>query len=525
MVNHRGETDLGQAKALNLMGRPQTYDPPPATVECIETHASYVFLAGEFAYKVKRAVKYPFLDFSTLEKRHRACLNELRINRRTAPHLYLEVVPISEEPDGTLSLRGRGKPVEWLLVMRRFAQEALYDRMAAEGRLTLAAMGPLADVIGDFHDAADRVLTQDQAVLPLAEILTDNETVLARNVDVFACDSDMSLPRDFARTMRDVFTALSPLLRARARDGYVRHCHGDLHLRNIVEIGGRPVLFDALEFDDSLATIDVLYDLAFLLMDLGKRGLGAHANAVLNAYLDRKRTGNLLGLAALPFFLSLRAMIRAKVELLRAQNAAPETREGALAEARAYFDLACAFLVPVPARVVAIGGLSGTGKSAVARAIAPEIGAFPGAVIVRSDVERKHLFGVAPRERLPERAYAQGVSDQVYAMCRKRAALALEAGWSVIVDAVQAKPEERQAVAALAEIHGVPFTGLWLEAPAEVLRARVWERQGDVSDATPRVVEAQLAYDLGPMAFDKIDASGSIDDVAALCLERIAADD
>jgi len=433
-------------------------------------------------------------------------------------------VPISEEPDGSLSLRGRGKPVEWVLVMRRFAQEALYDRMAAEGRLTLAAMGPLAEVIADFHDAADRVLTQDQAVLPLAEILADNETVLARNADVFASDSSMP-PRDFAGTMRDVFTALSPLLRARARDGYVRRCHGDLHLRNIVEIDGRPVLFDAIEFDDSLATIDVLYDLAFLLMDLGKRGLGAHANAVLNAYLDRKRTGNLLGLAALPFFVSLRAMIRAKVELLRARNAAPEDRAGALAEARAYFDLACAFLAPVPARLVAIGGLSGTGKSAVARAIAPEIGAFPGAVIVRSDVERKRLFGVGLGDRLPERAYAAHVSEQVYAMCRKRAALALEAGWSVIVDAVQAKPEERQAVAALAEIHGVPFTGLWLEAPAEVLRARVGERQGDVSDATPRVVEAQLAYDLGPMAFDTIDASGSIDDVAALCLERIAADD
>ncbi len=135
MVNHRGETDLGQANVLKSMGRPETYDPAPTTVACIETHASHVFLAGDFAYKVKRAVKYPFLDFSTLEKRHQACLNELRINRRTAPHLYLEVVPISQEPDGTLRLRGRGKPVEWVLVMRRFGQEGLYDRMAAEGRL------------------------------------------------------------------------------------------------------------------------------------------------------------------------------------------------------------------------------------------------------------------------------------------------------------------------------------------------------------------------------------------------------
>jgi len=531
MVNRAGSTDLGQAKALKYMVQRGTYDPPPATVECIETHASYVFLAGAFAYKVKRAVKYPFLDFSTLEKRHAACLNELRINTRTAPQLYLEVVPISEEPDGTLRLRGRGKPVEWVLVMRRFDQEALYDRMAAEGRLPLEAMGPLAGAVGALHDAADRILTQEQAVQPLAQIIADNDAVLARNSDAFARDSDAvardsdAVARDFAQTMREVFTALSPRLRARARDGYTRHCHGDLHLRNIVEIEGRPVLFDAIEFDDSLATIDVLYDLAFLLMDLGKRGLGAHANAVLNAYLDRGDSGNLLGLVGLPFFLSLRAFIRAKVELLRAQNAGPEMRAGTLAEVGAYFDLARAFLAPARARLIAIGGLSGSGKSAVGRAIAPEIGAFPGAVIVRSDVERKRLFGVPPTERLPERAYAAGISDQVYAMCRKRAALALQAGASVIVDAVHARPEERQAVAALAEIHGVPFTGLWLEAPEAVMRARVRARTGDVSDATPHVVATQRAYDLGPMAFERIDASLPLDDVAALCLERIAADD
>ena len=187
---------------------------------------------------------------------------------------------------------------------------------------------------------------------PLAQILADNDAVLARNSDAFARDSDGfarnsdAVAQDYARATGEVFAALSPLLRARARDGYVRHCHGDLHLRNIVEIDGGPVLFDAIEFDDSLATIDVLYDLAFLLMDLGKRGLGAHANAVLNAYLDRGDSGNLLGLAALPFFLSLRAMIRAKVELLRARKAAPEDEAAALAEVRAYFDLARAFLAP-----------------------------------------------------------------------------------------------------------------------------------------------------------------------------------
>jgi hypothetical protein len=296
-------------------------------------------------------------------------------------------------------------------------------------------------------------------------------------------------------------------------------------LRNIVEIEGKPVLFDAIEFDDSLATIDVLYDLAFLLMDLGKRGLAAHANAVLNAYLDEKgSTGNLLGLAALPLFLSMRAMIRAKVEILRASKADRREIKGeARSEARAYFALARAFHAPAERRLIAIGGLSGSGKSAVAAAIAPHVGAFPGAVHVRSDVERKRLFGVGPQTRLPGRAYAAEISDEVYAICRERARLALKAGRTVIVDAVHAKPEERAAIESLAAEAGVRFTGLWLEAPREVMRARVAKRQGDVSDATPSVVDEQLRYEIGPQSFEIIDAGLPLERVVAASLDAIGA--
>ena len=231
--------------------------------------------------------------------------------------------------------------------------------------------------------------------------------MLGDNAGIFAAHPATVPPqaaRALAAASRESLARLAPLLEARARGGYVRHCHGDLHLRNIVEIDGAPVLFDAIEFDDRLATIDVLHDLAFLLMDLGKRGLKAHANAVLNAYLDaRASTGNLVGLAALPLFLSMRAAVRAKVELLRAGLAAPGSADAAREEARAYFALARDFLDARAApRLIAIGGLSGSGKSAVARAIAPHIGAFPGAVHVRSDIERKRLFGVGPLERLPQ---------------------------------------------------------------------------------------------------------------------------
>lgn len=515
----RGGDSL-QAKVLNFMGRPQAYRPKPTTVERIETHASIVFLAGEDAFKVKRAVKYPFLDFSTLEKRRLACLNELRVNRRTAPMLYLDVVPVTEEGDGSLRLGGEGQPVEWVLHMRRFAQEKLYDRIAGEGRLDLSKMPPLAEVIAKFHAAADRVLAAEQAVRPLQGVLTDNEETFAANRDVIAETEAQAL----AEASRARLDTLAPLLEARARGGYVRHCHGDLHLRNIVEIGGEPILFDAIEFDDKLATIDVLYDLAFLLMDLGKRGLDAHANALLNAYLDAEwSTGNLLGLKTLPLFLSIRAAIRAKVELLRARLAAEAEAIKAQREARIYFGLARRFLVPATPKLIAIGGLSGTGKSAVARAIAPLTGAFPGAVHIRSDLVRKRLFGAAPTERLPEAAYRQEVSDEVYAICRKRAKLALDGERAVIVDAVHAKPEERAAIAAVAADMGVPFTGLWLEAPAEIMRERVAKRRGDVSDATPEVVSEQLGYEIGPQDFQRIDASGSLSRVVASCLERLGA--
>ncbi len=513
------EADSAQSEVLDFMGRPDAYDPPPATVERIDTHASSVFLAGPSAYKVKRAVKYPFLDFSTLEKRRAACLNELRVNARTAPQLYLEVLPITGGTGVGFQIVGKGQVVEWVLLMRRFDQAKLYDHMAEAGRLPLAEMAPLAEVIARFHESADRLLNPDQAVAPLEGILRDNEDAFASTRDVIPQDA----ARELVQLSRARLAALTPLLRARAQ-GFLRHCHGDLHLRNIVEIDGKPILFDAIEFDDKLATIDVLYDLAFLLMDLGKRGLAAHANAVLNAYLDREgSTTNLIGLAALRLFLSLRAAIRAKVELLRAKTGPAEKAETTRKEARSYFDLARTFLAPIPARLVGIGGLSGSGKSAVGRAIAPYLSAFPGAVHIRSDIERKRLFGVASTERLPESAYAPEVSGEVYAICRKRALMALAGGQAVIVDAVHAKQEEREALAALAEKGGVPFAGIWLEAPPEVLRQRVAARTGDASDATARVIDAQLDYEIGEQNFDVLDAAMPFEQVVAASLDRIGA--
>jgi aminoglycoside phosphotransferase family enzyme/predicted kinase len=477
-----------------------------------------VFLAGNRAYKVKRAVKYPFLDFSTLSLRHAAALNELAVNRRTAPHLYLEVVPVTIDESGEFKLKGNGRVVEWVLVMRRFDQESLYDRLAEQGRLPLAAMTPLSETIATFHAGANRALAPDSGFASLAGVLKDNELAFAGKEAEFGAGNLEAVQRG----SRDLLATLTPLLKERALGGYVRHCHGDLHLRNIVDIDGVAVLFDAIEFDDKIATIDTLYDLAFLLMDLGARRLPEHANAVLNAYLDAcGETGDLIGLAALPLFLSMRAMVRAKVELLRGELAQGAAQSEAFARVASYVDLAQGYLEASRPQLIAIGGLSGSGKSTVARALAPKLGVFPGALHIRSDRERKRLFGVSSEERLPETAYRQDVSDVVYRMCGKRAMLALAGGRTVIVDAVHARAGERAAMAELASRMGARFTGIWLEAPPEIMRRRIEARAGDISDATPSVLEEQLTYDLGKQSFTLVDAGRPLGDVVAACL-RVA---
>jgi predicted kinase len=280
-----------------------------------------------------------------------------------------------------------------------------------------------------------------------------------------------------------------------------------LHLRNICLIDGRPTLFDAIEFSDRVACIDVLYDFAFLLMDLEHRGFRPLANLAFNRYLGH--TGDLEGLAALPLFLSVRAAVRAHVDAANAvRQSDAKLAETETAAARHYLDMALALLDPPPARLVAIGGLSGTGKSSLARALAPELGGVPGAVILRSDLLRKELMGVSPTDRLGDDAYTPEVTKRVFDTLSTRAAIACWAGHAVIADAVFGRPAQRAEIERVAREAGVAFTGLWLEAPAGVLEQRVAARVGDASDATVAVVRRQLGHDVGTVAWNPVDASG-----------------
>jgi aminoglycoside phosphotransferase family enzyme/predicted kinase len=485
--------------------------PVETPVEVIQTHASIVFLAGPRAYKLKRAVKYAYLDFSSPELRLAACTAELKLNRRTAPELYLEVRAISRGPDGAI-FWGRpngdrpGEPLDFVVVMRRFDQRDLLENVAREGGLSSSLLYALTAHIALFHEKAEERRDEGGAAA-MAELVATNIGILrdCRSAGFAAAELDR-----LENALNGELASRGSLLDRRRRAGRVRRCHGDLHLRNICLVDGRPLLFDCVEFSEELATIDVLYDLAFLLMDLGHRGHQGFANLVLNRYLDLTEEED--GLALVPLFLSMRAVIRAHVTATMAEHGwGPGDPTSAVAEARRYLDEAEAALRPAPARLVAVGGLSGSGKSSVAAGLASELGRDPGARILRSDVLRKLRFGAEPESPLPPEAYSAEVTAQVYQDLCTRAAASLRAGYSAVIDAVALGEDERHSFAAVAAAAGVPFTGLWLDAPAATMRARIAARRGDASDASPEVLAHQLSTDPGAIEWIRIDAGGGAD--------------
>jgi uncharacterized protein len=502
-----------QQAVIDFLSEPSAYGPATERVDIIETHVSLVFLAGDRAYKLKRAVKYPYLDFSTPEHRWRACEAELALNRRTAPTLYLEAQALVRMSDGKIGFAAEGPAIDWVVVMRRFEQSSLFDALAQTGGLSVPLMYELAGHIADFHAMAERRFDYG-GTTALTDVAETNHCCLtaARHVGFVPEFVDEIRASSLQR-----LAAVGGLLDRRRAAGKVRRCHGDLHLRNICLLDGKPTLFDCLEFSDALASIDVLYDLAFLLMDLEHRGLTDFANLVLNRYLDLTDEDD--GLPALPLFLSLRAAIRAHVTATAMDQAAhAESTLDMAAEARHYLDLAAQLLRPRPRRLVAIGGLSGSGKSTLAAALAPGIGAR----VLRSDVIRKHLFGVAPETRLPASAYAPEVSHRVYETLREKAAAALAAGYSVIIDAVSLKPEERRSFAAVAEAAAVPFWGLWLTAPASTMEARLRARIHDASDASPEVLTQQLRQYAGPVDWLVIDGGTGPEDCLTTARRALA---
>ena len=508
--------DSGQAEIVAFLSDPKAYCPRPPAVEMIVTHAAMVFLAGNEAYKIKQAVAYSYLDFSTLEKRRQACEHEFEVNRTNAPDTYLGVVPIVRNQIGELSIGGEGQVVEWAVHMRRFETRMLLSNLYATSAPPDEAVRDLADAVVKLHQGAPRLVSSDGAQR-IGAIIEELRNALAE----FECELPRTAIATFIEQAKAELRRVRLCLKVRGRRGCIRRCHGDLHLGNIVEIGGTPALFDAIEFDDEMATIDVLYDLAFLIMDLDVRGYDRAANQLMNNYL-KQSVGclDLYGLQAMPLFLAVRAAIRAMVALQRGHHKDPKAKD----EAGRYLDHALSYLRPVEPRTIAIGGCSGTGKSTLARSLAPLLGQAPGAIHLNSDVERKEIAGVSEQHRLGAAGYTPEVVACVYQRLQSKAARALRSGYSVVVDATFLRPETRAGIAAIAQRLDVPFTGLWLTVPEPMASQRVLSRRADVSDATADVVARQFASVKPPADWIAIDAGGPAERALATARLSVASE-
>lgn len=501
-----------QREAIAFLTDPRTHGAGVGAVEVIETHISVVVLAGARVYKLKRAVTLNYVDFSSPAKRLAQCERELVLNRRAVHGLYIGVRRITRTDGGGLVFDGDGVLVDAVVEMVRFDQDGLFDRMAVAGRLTPALLAELAAAVARLHETAPVELGGGGAD-NIAAVLAINERALA-DVTLFRGDA---VDR-FARAFRDALALAAPLLDRRQRLGKVRHCHGDLHLGNICLFEGRPVPFDCLEFNDAMATVDLLYDLAFLLMDLWHRGLRAGANLVLNRYLDTLDESDGIGLV--PLFMAIRAAVRAHVSATKADDPREAANAESLrGEAVAYFHLAQELLRPVPPRLVAVGGFSGSGKSTVAAAIAEAVGAAPGARVLSSDRIRKRMGGVSPTTPLPTPAYRREVTRAVYETLGQEAEYLLALGHGVVLDATFRLPEERTRIEQMAAAVDVPFTGIWLNLDPDRLIARVEGRGADPSDATAEVVRHQVGQFSGPMTWTQVLAEGTVDEV----VERVRA--
>ncbi|WP_407156143.1 AAA family ATPase [Bradyrhizobium sp. STM 3557] len=475
----------------------------------VDTHISVVFLEPDRVLKIKRAVRLPFLDYSSLAKRRQACQDELVVNRRYAPQIYRRVVPITRGAQG-LEIDGTGPAIEWAVEMARFDESRTLDHLAARGAVTPELGEALADVLRSSHKAAE---TSDGAAW-LASIAT----LIDRNTEKFRTQS--SLESDTVERLHALsqqwLAECQPTLRQRAAAGWVRRCHGDAHLGNVVLIGEQPVLFDAIEFDPAIATTDVLYDLAFPLMDLIHFGSHRAANRLLNRYLEPNWRDHSDAMRLLSLFLSIRAAIRAHVLFTKCEQATDVT---VATEAKSYFELALRLITPSRPSIVAIGGMSGTGKSALARDIAGLLQPAPGAIIIRSDVIRKELFGVDPLTALPKEAYQADVTQRVYRTMFERGRQITKQGFSAILDAAFLREAERDALDREARDWPATFRPVFLTADLAIRLSRIASRRGDASDATRDVAAQQEHYALGQVGWPLIDASGSTDET----LQRSAA--
>jgi aminoglycoside phosphotransferase family enzyme/predicted kinase len=513
----QASADIDSERLLAALRDPSCYPHPTGPIELIETHISWVLLAGDYAYKLKKPIDLGFLDFSALAARRFYCEEELRLNRRTAAELYLEVVAIVAQGEGmrvTAPDAGTAA-LEYALKMRRFPQEALADRMAARGELGAPQIDALAPAVAAFHAAVPRAEptsafgAPEHVSAPALENFEQMQGIVAESSDARRLERLRGWTQAQSARLHAVFAA-------RKRAGFVRECHGDLHLGNIAFIDGRPLPFDCIEFNPELRWIDTANEVAFLGMDLLEHRVGALAWRFLNAYLEA--TGDYGGVRVLRYYLVYRAMVRAKIACIRSRqpDASEEARSVAERQMRDYLALAESLAASSRPALMLMHGLSGSGKTTIAQTLLERVGALRA----RSDVERKRLRGLAARARtgaeLRAGIYAPETTRLTYDALQAIARDALESGWSAIVDATFLRRAEREAFAALARELGVPLVIVSCRADAAELRRRIAQREAtaaDASEASVRVLEDQIVSE-EPLAAGELARAVVVDSAA-----------
>lgn len=469
---------------------PAAFPHPAAHIECIETHISWVVLAGDYAYKLKKPVDLGFLDFTTLARRRAACEEELRINRRTAPMLYEAVVGIGENP-ARIQPSSASEAVEYAVRMRRFSQDSLLSALLASHADMPALIDRLAWHVADFHAGAG-VAAADGEFGAADTVYRPVQQNFGMFRERFAVVDMQALLETVQQWSTSAFASLHDVFAERLAAGWVRECHGDLHLGNIVVLEGQPLLFDAIEFSPALRWIDVMADVAFLVMDLQARGRADLGWRFLNAWLEK--TGDYAGLRLLPFYLTYRAMVRAKVAAIRVEQLQGAAREASMAECRRYLELAVSYTVPARAALVMTHGISGSGKTTHSQYLMDEY----GLIRVRADVERKRLHGLTSTQSsagVSGGIYSAEANHRVQDRLELLAKQVLQAGFPVLVDATHIRKAPRERMYRLAKEMRVPCLVLAFTAPPSVLRARAAQRtaQGvDASEADAAVVNKQL---------------------------------
>lgn len=479
-------------KLVKTLQQPAMFPHPVTRFNVIETHISIILLTGPYAYKFKKPVNFGFLDFSTLEKRRHFCEEELRLNRRLAPELYREVVPISAGPQ----LGGDGEAIEYAIRMREFEQASQFDRLLDAKLLAPEHVDALALRIAKFHTAA--------AVAGPQSSYGNSDAVQAPAEENFSqildCMNEPQVQKQLEQLQdwtRQMFQTLQPNFQSRKNHGFIRECHGDLHLRNIALADDIPVAFDCIEFNDKLRWIDIISEIDFMVMDLDHRGQAGLASRFLNVWLEQ--TGDYAGISLLRYYLIYRAMVRAKVDCLRAQQTDVDasTREAILQDYHAYLELGARYTKPPPPVLLLMHGLSGSGKTRVSQSLLESL----PAIRLRSDIERKRLHGLAGDARtgadVDQNIYDRAASERTYQHLKSLTSTLLDAGQSVVVDASFLEQSRLEEFVELADNQSAPCFIIDCQAPESELRERIAVRERsrlDASEAGTEVLENQLRH-------------------------------